>query len=478
MSRVAEKNIDSAKPFSSSLDKPEPVGLPWTFTLILCLGLINFAYSPIGNTNLSFLPILVFAFGTVRYMVAKDGRLYRFRVADGGAGFVILTFLFLIILAQIRTNSFMATTLTILRMVLPSVFLILFSGFAMNQIFRGSDSYKEAATKILFAILFTFSLWAILNVIFYFAFPDFGSINEEGKLMSLFGLPLKKRDFPLVGEGHPNTLGIIIGGIFGMLLLGYFFLDNLPKWGKRFFLLGAASCLFIILAADSRGTFFNALLAPLIIYLLKRFASLRTLLIVIIALPVLQFLMLFLLNTYGDSELLSSFSRGDNDLATGNSRAFIYKYSTRELSDFKETHLYGFGQYGPYEAGVSKHYIHKFGPDISKERKLISSISHNSVFQVIFDTGYIGLVLFLSTLFICIKRTIFLYEAEFEAALCLVLFFLYFALSGISESAMGMYNYGYWLIFVLLTMTTLMFSSNYKRQYGSDLALKPIEKDE
>ncbi len=455
------------------LQVSEELSVPTLFVAIIFFSVVNFAFSPVGVSAMAFIPVLIPVLGTLIAMFAGRGRIYKMSVGDRWAGFVVLTFLALIIIGQVRTNNFMANTLSIGKKVVPSVFLITFLIYSINQIFRDAKSYEEGASRVLYGIAFFFSVWTILQIIFFFAFPTMtsGEEAESGKLMEMFGIPLQKRGFPLMGQAHPNSLGMVIGGGFGMLLYSYFFLKNIPRWSKRLMIAGMFCALLIILVADSRGTFMNALLAPLAIFLLRKFANLKVLLVLIIALPVMQFVMLFLLTTYGDSALLQNFSRGDNDLETGNSRAFIYKYSSEELAQFKDVHLWGYGMYGPYKAGFTKHYISKFGKDITKERKLISSISHNSVFQTIFDTGYIGLLFFLLTLFTVMKRSIMLYERGFRFVLGILVFFLYFALSGISESAMGIYNYGYWLNFILFSVTTIMLAGNYQRFRRQDLPL-------
>ncbi|RMG69360.1 MAG: hypothetical protein D6722_10580 [Bacteroidetes bacterium] len=443
----------------------KPLSIYPFFLIVLVLSLINPSSGPFGHPIFELVPLAAPLLGTLRYMIAGTSRIYSFHVWDRRAGGIVLIFLALMIISIFRSNSFLFSTVSILRQVLPTVFLFTFVVYFVNRAFSEGKAFEEVANRIIYTTLIFLSIFAIMHVLAYLAFPNFGSTYGEGKLFSMFKINLRKRDFPLIGEAHPNALGIVIGGTFSTLLYGFLSMKNAPRWGRITMMAGIASSGFIILAADSRGTFLNAALIPSIIYGLRRLSMLRLSLVIVIALPVLQFLMLFLLSQYGDSDLLKNFSRGDNDLATGNSRAFIYKACADDLADFKEQHIFGYGQYGPYAAGVSRYYIDNFGAGekLSKERKLLSSISHNSVFQVIFDAGYVGAFFFLATLFVLMKRILHLYREGLTAILAFLHFFLYFAFSGITESALGTYNFTYWLVFILFVGLTLMLAGNYRR---------------
>jgi len=131
------------------------------------------------------------------------------------------------------------------------------------------------------------------------------------------------------------------------------------------------------------------------------------------------------------SDALTGLARGDNDIATGNSRLTIWVACWNELSSFKPIHMIGYGEFGQTGSGVSKNYIQVFA-DV-KNADLFST--HNTVFQTILDTGYLGLLLYFALMWNLINRLKNAYRLSGDRNLSIFIsFILYTVLVGGTEA--------------------------------------------
>jgi O-antigen ligase len=284
--------------------------------------------------------------------------------------------------------------------------------------------------------------------------------------MGAFGYSMKKIIFPIYPKSHPNMVGAL-GGYLFILASGYYLhIKNKSFRIKGILVAYLVISLIIILMGDSRGTLFGSLLTVMLMLMLVGLKKVQLLKYSVIALPFSNILFIVMLQLTAHTSFMEQISRnGSHDLATGNSRKFIYAAANNELADFKPIHLVGYGEYGIYGAGLIKYYMKKFGYETESQR-LISSVAHNTVLQVIFDTGYLGLIAFLMLLYFVFSQAYTL-SRKADPVFLLVLYFLtYYVLTGISETTFGNYFTFLNLMFLLFVFTTI-------NTYNISLTLKP-----
>ena len=80
---------------------------------------------------------------------------------------------------------------------------------------------------------------------------------------------------------------------------------------------------------------------------------------------------------------------GEQSTGSLSGRPFIWSIIFISLSQFQPQHLVGFGAYGQVASGVSLQYAFLFPPT------LIGASAHNTLLQLVLDTGYLGAALYL-----------------------------------------------------------------------------------
>lgn len=130
--------------------------------------------------------------------------------------------------------------------------------------------------------------------------------------------------------------------------------------------------------------------------------------------------------------------RNSEDLQTGNARTLIWGFSLLEFSDFKPIHLFGYGEYGHYASGASQHWAYIFGSNLENSEL---TTPHSIFYSVLFDYGYLGLILLIIYLYSIMKRFKLIEHRNRRMALLGLLFIIYWQLQGITESFYGFYSY-------------------------------------
>jgi O-antigen ligase len=140
--------------------------------------------------------------------------------------------------------------------------------------------------------------------------------------------------------------------------------------------------------------------------------------------------------------------------------------ANNELADFKPIHMIGYGEYGPYGAGLTKQYMEEKFLMETEQEKLLSSITHNTALQVIFDIGYIGLAIYLLLLSTLFSQIYILYKKNKTAVLTISYLMLYIVLMGTSETFYG--NYAPFRNYLFIIITSFVFITYnaylYKKQ--------------
>jgi hypothetical protein len=289
-------------------------------------------------------------------------------------------------------------------------------------------------------------IFCVLNLALLFAGIRFNNIEKlevgSSVLLSYLGIYAERVNFPL--SQSINSFANLTGGLFLFLLLRFF----LTQSRLVFTLISIFTVVIILLLLDSRVSFFLPVLVfvCLIIYQKTHLDKLLILLPLIIILgPVLFGVFTILFQSSDFAELIS---RSKNEFETGNSRFVIWLYCIDEFSKFKAIHLIGYGHYGHYGSGVSELWASIF---VNSFEKPELKTPHNSLFSLIFDVGYLGVITYLVYLHHFVGSLIKKVKEDNQFILYMS-FFMYLLLSGITEANLGFYNLvGFYQILLITT---------------------------
>lgn len=274
-----------------------------------------------------------------------------------------------------------------------------------------------------------------------YGYSDFGN----SAMLAAIGIQKGRVLFPTASG--VNAMGPIAGAA---LIVGIFML--LEKKGSYqnkllglFFIMTAVYALFSI---DSRFSTFSALVTILIIFLMPR-SSLKYLLLPAAISPAFPLILLNLSESLVELGLLTPFSRGSSDVITFNSRAFAWDSAINALShDLSFSHLLGFGIYGQQISGVVTGYARYF--------RVSNPSLHNYSLQYIFDTGYLGLGLFLLLYGIVFYKLATLsLKSNQNTDLILVALLMFILIVSTLETAITIYNEEVFIMFLMIVCAAL-----------------------
>ena len=214
----------------------------------------------------------------------------------------------------------------------------------------------------------------------------------QNKMLSVIGLSYSRIAFPLAGG--LNNAGVMAGLTF---ISGVAMARNpeglmLRLVGLIVAFLGLAGVILV----DSRAALATALLVGLLlpVVVASKFLSRRLYLLPIIALaaPVLILGAYYL---YRDSELASFLMREGNfaqRLGALSGRDVVWSSAFDILAKPIPIQVIGYGALGQYTSGASAGYAWVF----LESRGFSAHSLHNAILQVIFDTGYIGAIVWMT----------------------------------------------------------------------------------
>jgi hypothetical protein len=402
-----------------------------------------------GEKIIDLLSVVILIIGCLKYFPVYNSKLYYIPVHSNLQKWAFLLFITLIIISFWRTNSFLHTFVNIFKSSIQVVLFPLLTYFVFLRKVKEEDFQVKDFIMILIHVL---AFFCIMNLLSIMAKPIFGT--SSATVLKLIGLNIKKLDFPLYENVHPNTIGSL-GGYLVVLVAGFYAnIKEKTKWQNLFLKFYILVGLAIVFIGDSRGTLFGTLASVIILYLLVKLKMYSILKLSIFVLPISHIIFILTLETVADTEAMSSIARNRSELATGNSRGFIYSTANNELADFKPIHLIGYGEYGIYGAGLTKHYIHHFG-EMDVKKKLKISVAHNSAVQAIFDVGYLGLFIFLILLYTIFHYTQRFYKEGYRYNILFSYFLVYHIFIGITETNFGKYWKFPFFMFIYMAILAL-----------------------
>lgn len=408
-----------------------------------------------GDIVWDLLSLSLLIIGCIHYSPLRFGKFRYFSVRNKRGFLLFYLFLLLLIISLWRTSSFLNSELSVVKNTLSIVLIPVYLYCLYLYKHKDSDSFEE---KLFFVLIHALGIFCAVNLIAFALNPTFGDGNAA--IFSLLGINSTKVVFPLYPYSHTNFVGSF-GGFLVVLSLGYIQnVKNLSSTKKMTLWIYLMVGMVVTIMGDSRGTVFGVVFAVFILYFFIKIKKYRLLKYSVLVVPISHVLFIFTLQFAANSSFGSEISRGKNDLATGNSRKFIYMAANLELARFKPIHMIGYGEYGIYGAGLTKYYMNKFGYE-TKEKKLISSVAHNTSLQAIFDIGYIGLFVYLLLLFVFFSQSQILFEKGKLHFMLPVYFLLYHIITGVSETRFGNYSPFQNFLFIMVAFIVINSYNNY-----------------
>ena len=296
-----------------------------------------------------------------------------------------------------RTNAilgfsyFLLIIVAIFRTSLQNPYLLLFIYQLITFLIFGLSAkcvLKENGQQYIKYVFYGLILYLGVNVIlqlFGFTNPIENYLREyDAVMLSFLGINSSRIYFPL-SEGI-NAFGMVGGA--GLVISAAAFIDVIKKRSKDILdwvltCLGIGISLFIILTTDSRGALLFAMFTAGITLLLPKLANQALVGLLMAIQPAVLFLQGDFLQRL---KFLAPFIRSNSDVLSG--RAVIWQSAIKPLLEFKWIHLVGYGLFGQQISGIVSAYNALFSSYVNTDKIPL----HNFSLQMIYDQGYIGLL--------------------------------------------------------------------------------------
>jgi O-antigen ligase len=350
-------------------------------------------------------------------------------IALKNTGPLFLYFL-LLLTSIIRAPEF--SIIKLLLFLSYSLFLYAYLSMLLEDCIQNKKNYLTSfrnyiINPFVWTFILNFSLW-ILNIK-----SEARSENElfigNAVILSSIGIYLERVNF-LFSSGI-NSYAVILGAI-----LTFITVDNFlqKKWTISN-LIQYAFVIPCILLTDSRTAILFPFLILVLAYIMYHF-KLKFILylggLIFIASPIILGIVLPQL---AEISFFSQFARSDTDLFTMNGRVFIWYFGLQEFMAFKLIHFFGFGFEGHVTSGVCSQWSFLFTSFVDAEKVH----PHNSIFSILFDIGYFGLLTLLYIFYKTGRQLGLFWLLEKKVAITYFCLFLYFLLISITESFITLY---------------------------------------
>lgn len=366
----------------------------------------------------------------------------------------LLLYVILVFISSIRTNnpnfsisSRLNRTVSFILFILI-ILSYLFKELRKKKIYKANDYLMVISVTIIFPLM----LYGIVNIILLgigISFHD--SVQEDyvvAQPMILSALGVKnigRVAFPLVSGFNPYAL--LLGSVFVLSMMLYF-----NKTFPRSVYLYAALLFFVqLLLIDTRSAIFFPVIVMLYLWWLNkkmtpsRLNLFKFLPLLILLGPVLYIVVLPLIAQRG---IADSIARNSEDIE-GNIRFIIWGVSFAYFLNFRIEHLWGYGEFGQYASRVSQKWA-EFLP-LWKDADMTSP--HNSMLSILFDTGYIGVFIYILVFVVTINRIVKYFNYRKKNSYIYISFIMVTILTGITDVNGGFYtqnNYLYVFLIVLI----------------------------
>jgi len=275
---------------------------------------------------------------------------------------------------------------------------ILFAAFGIVLI-TSAHGRRERNERLL-AIAFAPAIYVAINTLMHLAglqSPEAGGLisSSPAELLGYLGIVSDRTKFPLASS--VNLYSIVVAAALASMVVVRVRAPRLIS-RKIAWLVGVA-CIYCLLLGDSRGALAIAIVAVLLLIVRPRLSAY----VVAGVIPLLPLIVLGGTSLISGTGLNHDLSRSGNqfdEVATASGRTFIWEGSWEVLRHLSVQELYGWGAAGHVTSGASAHYAYVFPGNTSAE----TIFTHDVDLQMIFDTGYVGLAIYIFAVGITWRR--------------------------------------------------------------------------
>lgn len=432
-----------------------------TFALVfLSVIIAKPLFAVTGIEAVKIFPVALLLLGTLRYAFFRKGYIFIGKIRSK-IPFIIFSIFILVYAISLIRHSLKESYIGTINETFQIILIVTFTFSWLNFQFKKSKDFSNAFSNILYTLIISSASFIVINVLFYFlgiqgVVEDTENYSIENPSMEsssvtaqLLGLSLNRSG--LFFTGHPNNFALVVGAVVVCIVVALLFLE-LNSTKKKLLWIILPICCFSLLLLDSRGSIGSIVLTLFVFYLIRRFNLLGLSKSFIFIVPILPVLSLFFLGLMAESDWAASLTRGGkNDIMTGNGRLYIWTQCLNVISDVQAEHFIGYGQVGHIASGADKLWSYIFP----------GKFAHNFFFQVFFDVGYIGIILFLCLFYIVLNSSIDLYKKGYKQAVVFISFMIYFILSGTFECGFGVYNRFYTDLFIVFILAAIIIKNKY-----------------
>jgi O-antigen ligase len=370
---------------------------------------------------------------------------------------IILLFVFVfIIIIGVLTSSKPLYSVVFKVFKCLSLFVFLLASIIIIYNFR----YRGILNVFVKFFFLPFLFYVTLNLLFFLVgITGDDSVDSKSVLLSYIGTIGTRVNFYL--SAGVNAYGSVLGVLLTFSLVGF----GVVKKYKKYFLIGVLVSLISLFLTDSRGPMVYAFL----IFFLVRFLSFFKKPIFLNLVPIIgfigPFILLFFLSLISTTSFGESLSRNSGDFASGNSRLPIWTIAVSDFLVFKpEHHIFGYGEFGHHTSGLSPIWASIFD---GQEENHEFIHPHNTFLSIMFDYGYLGLLIYLIFQYKVINIIKRFWQSQKEISMFLLSNLLYFNFVGIGETMFGFYYRNVMYIFFIVNIFALVINlENKPKKYN------------
>lgn len=318
--------------------------------------------------------------------------------------------------------------------------------FAVAVFLRRADGAQSQSSELRGLLVHALGVYILANVVLHFA--GRGSpkqiytedIYRPATILAVAGIDAERVLFP-------TAAGIAsFGTVAGASLVGALLaLEHSARSRHRTWLaLIAAASAYAVLASDSRSAALYTLVSVggllLIPRALRAIAGILPLLVGLVPM-----LLVGIAPWISGLELIRMISRSGADIATLNSRIYIWDAGLAEAGKLDSGALFGYGSEGPYSARLSELYRGHFQSYVEPTRIGL----HNALLQYALDIGILGAIIFFFC-FCLLMRSMKCGGVRVRGERSLFGLALYLLLAGATDSVPTPYSQELFAVFVLL----------------------------
>lgn len=357
--------------------------------------------------------------------------------------FTFLCFLVVVVIAVLRNNHPEQTMSYNYFRILNFFLILILFGRTFSAYF--AERGKNILSFFIKTILVPLSLLLLINILgLLFNIGGTGeeaSGSSEALLLSKLGVYMNRVDFPF-SPGY-NAYGSLAGVMFVLGLYGYMFI----KKHNFLWIYSLLLSIVTITLIDTRTAFIVPILLLPLMYLMRKSTKSRFVKLLPLVTVFGNTIIITLLTIISKISSLSFLERSSGDLESGNSRIIIWGFSIIEFARFKWSHVLGHGEYGWYASRVSL----KWAPLFEKWDNPELTSPHSTLFLILYDYGYVGLLLIVLLQYKIIKAIKVCWSSDNHISIILSLFLLYWNALGMTESFFGLYTTKILILFCLIS---------------------------